>query len=125
VVEALHEAGGDRIGWVKEDHWDPIFWLRCRSLGGADRPVLEGDDDVNVLAYEFPGLLLDVSRFEIAPDQLDSWTLDAPLLGEACHELDLRTVDPSQFSQTRNERVQGRRDVVRSNMQQTDTWDGR
>ena len=125
VVQALYQAGSNRIGRVKEDHRDPIRWPRCRSLRGPDGPVLERDDDVHSLANECCGLPLDLSWFEIAPDQLDPWTLDAPLLGEACHEIALRTVDPSQFSQTGNERAQGGRDVVRSDMQQADAWDGR
>jgi len=47
---ALHEAGGDGIAHVDEDHRD----LRRGRLRRADGLVLEGDDQVHPLAHEGP-----------------------------------------------------------------------
>ncbi len=94
---------------MKEDHRDPIVWTRCRSLRGGDGFVLERDDHIDLLQNERHGLPLDVILVEITPDQVNSWTLDTPLLGKALHELVLRAIHPSQLSQAGDERAQGRR----------------
>ena len=48
-----------------------FFGPRGRGLGGANRLVLKGDDDVHPFANELLRLPLGLVRLEVSPDQLD------------------------------------------------------
>ncbi len=69
VREALDETIPDRIGWVEENDGDVI--LRRRELGGLDRLVLEGDDQIDVIVNEPIGLGGGSVRLQVPPHQLD------------------------------------------------------
>ena len=48
VGQAFHEARGHRIAYMDEDHGN----VGRRRLRSANSLILEGDDEVNALAYE-------------------------------------------------------------------------
>jgi hypothetical protein len=105
--QALDQAVPDRIGRVEEDDGDAIPRSCGRRLGGANRCVLECDDEVHARTDEHPGLRVRGLRFQVPPDQLDVSALDPAQLLEACLQ-----------------RVQGRRNVIGPDVHQAYALDG-
>ena len=107
VRKALDQAVADRIRRMEEDNGDAVLRFRCRGLGGANRLIFKGDDDVHALANELLRLPVGLVRLEVSPDQPD---VAAP--------------DPPQLLEASLQRWQGRRDVIGADMHQTDTRNG-
>ena len=51
--QTVHESGGLWIGHVEKDDRN----VRCRSLGGSHRLILEGHDQIDALLDELLGRL--------------------------------------------------------------------
>ena len=137
VREAVDQAVADRIGRVQEDDRDPVPRIRRRVLGRRDRLVLERDDQINVLANEFLGLLFGlVLAVQVAPDQLDPLPVvlpldlphpvvdERPIADQLLHHRGRRVIEPADVTESRHQRRQRGRVVVGPDMHHTDPRNG-